>query len=733
MLPEGARFCPVCGTPVKAQGVFCPQCGFKNAEGARFCMSCGTRLPDISAVSAHRQKAAEQEPPPSEQTRSESKGSSTQMTFLGYPIQLPPRVNLAGDLFTVFRDMGVSAADSFAESLKSYTLDTFLLRAEGEVQALFDHADQKALDFITRNGLYSYDLFRVRRFTGAYRRRWAKLFHELKKSYHQIEAAADAEIEYRAERKANRGRVIGGGFGLSGAIDGMLTAGAINAATGLLHSAVNGVGNAVTNIDRGVQKRQLFGTDEMREEIRGALMLDITNTYYGLLDIFNTEWPDAPLPVFDENDYISAHNICEKLLSRSIPPEKARAAVCQMIQACPIADHMFITAAQFLPHDLPEIRRLAEYCGILLKTPDMSRQRNFSLAAGTLLDNEFYVKNERSVNASGVYGLLRRLLQETPKLAGSGLCDAAPAAHDSRLDSGEQAFLLLKSENNWSSHVLLTDRRVLFKKGSCPVEQFLPVVVRGTLYPNLQTYLNQGKLVDDTSFPLSGGDGATVEQFLRFAAALLICVKNRPVDCTDLTSEIYREACDRPPEQRGAYRAESAEKRRQLLLVNKIKAAAFDRLRQRAPQQAMVVFFAGTPFCLQREAQAVLKTVQWRAGEIPLFYLTSTIASCLPRYMDLILVTDQALYLYQSKGETTYRMLFDAVTSLSYQHTLFTDRFVVNQELEVNAHADQALAQEFAADMTELVLPMLLYHEAQAYKLRAIQTCLCKLIAARRN
>ena len=271
------------------------------------------------------------------------------MTFLGYPIQLPPRVNLAGDLFTVFRDMGVSAADSFAESLKSYTLDTFLLQAEGEVQALFDRADQKALDFITRNGLYSYDLSRVRRFTGAYRRRWAKLFHELKKSYHQIEAAADAEIEYRAERKANRGRVIGGGFGLSGAIDGMLTAGAINAATGLLHSAVNGVGNAVTNIDRGVQKRQLFGTDEMREEIRGALMLDITNTYYGLLDIFNTEWPDAPLPVFDETDYISVHNICEKLLSRSIPPEKARAAVCQMIQACPIADHMFITAAQFLP------------------------------------------------------------------------------------------------------------------------------------------------------------------------------------------------------------------------------------------------------------------------------------------------------------------------------------------------------------------------------------------------
>ena len=171
----------------------------------------------------------------------------------------------------------------------------------------------------------------------------------------------------------------------------------------------------------------------------------------------------------------------------------------------------------------------------------MSRQRDFSLAAGTLLGNEFYVKNERAVSDKGVYGLLRRLVQETPKLAGSGLCDAAPAAHDSRLASGEQAFLLLKSENNWNNnYILMTDQRVLFKKGSCPVEEFLPVVVRGTLYPNLQTYLNQGKLVGDMSFPMPSGDEAAVEEFLRFAAALLICVKNRPVDCTNLATGATR-------------------------------------------------------------------------------------------------------------------------------------------------------------------------------------------------
>ncbi len=54
----------------------------------------------------------------------------------------------------------------------------------------------------------------------------------------------EMEAEYRNLRKDMRGRWQGGGFGLGGAIKGAITAGAMNMATGMAHSAVNAVGNA---------------------------------------------------------------------------------------------------------------------------------------------------------------------------------------------------------------------------------------------------------------------------------------------------------------------------------------------------------------------------------------------------------------------------------------------------------------------------------------------------------
>ena len=55
--------------------------------------------------------------------------------------------------------------------------------------------------------------------------------------------------EARAHRKNARGRWIGGGFGMKGAIKGAATAGALNAATGVVHSVRNSIGNALTKMN----------------------------------------------------------------------------------------------------------------------------------------------------------------------------------------------------------------------------------------------------------------------------------------------------------------------------------------------------------------------------------------------------------------------------------------------------------------------------------------------------
>ena len=45
-VPDGARFCPNCGTAQEtaAATIACPNCGTQNAAGAKFCTECGTAL-----------------------------------------------------------------------------------------------------------------------------------------------------------------------------------------------------------------------------------------------------------------------------------------------------------------------------------------------------------------------------------------------------------------------------------------------------------------------------------------------------------------------------------------------------------------------------------------------------------------------------------------------------------------------------------------------------------------
>lgn len=64
--------------------------------------------------------------------------------------------------------------------------------------------------------------------------------------------------EYRQLRKASRGRAVGGGFGLGGAIKGMVQAGAINATTGAIHSVGNIIGNAGSSIAAGMNKSAVY-------------------------------------------------------------------------------------------------------------------------------------------------------------------------------------------------------------------------------------------------------------------------------------------------------------------------------------------------------------------------------------------------------------------------------------------------------------------------------------------
>lgn len=126
-----------------------------------------------------------------------------------------------------------------------------------------------------------------------------KAFEHIEEQYYSIGRDQREMEEYRRQRKASRGRWVGGGFGVGGAIKGAVTAGAFNAIGGLGHSAVNAIGNLGSSIAAEGQKKKLYQNPSTKDELKRGLrsdLFDIFETYLLILEEvgdFQVEYPFA--------------------------------------------------------------------------------------------------------------------------------------------------------------------------------------------------------------------------------------------------------------------------------------------------------------------------------------------------------------------------------------------------------------------------------------------------------
>lgn len=92
------------------------------------------------------------------------------------------------------------------------------------------------------------------------------------------------QAEYERDlAKESRFRLQGGGFGLSGAVKGIITAEAINLASGIAYSAFNAVGNLFTYMSTSSSKSELYR--KSKSYLLSALQKDISNLAIIIADL----------------------------------------------------------------------------------------------------------------------------------------------------------------------------------------------------------------------------------------------------------------------------------------------------------------------------------------------------------------------------------------------------------------------------------------------------------------
>ena len=151
----------------------------------------------------------------------------------------------------------------------------------------------------------------------------------VERQYNAILKQQNAEKEYRANRKAGRSRWSGGGFGMSGALEGAGQAASLNAVSGLGHSVFNAIGNVGSAISASMDKSALYKNPATQDTLLNGIIADLFTAYSAHMDFLNERKKNYVQSVFDKDKSSALFENAKKL------PEKENELLVQSFALCP--------------------------------------------------------------------------------------------------------------------------------------------------------------------------------------------------------------------------------------------------------------------------------------------------------------------------------------------------------------------------------------------------------------
>jgi hypothetical protein len=161
----------------------------------------------------------------------------------------------------IFLDLADSQASVFEEEFynKFSDMDKVIDGVDRFAYALIIEGIDVAVKTLSENGIFAYDRDRfITEYAPKIVEEWTKVSDDISDKYSDIVMTLEEREQYRAQRKANRSRVVGGGFSVGGYVKAQATAGVMNAGTGLFHGIANSVGNAMDRSEANRKKAVLY-------------------------------------------------------------------------------------------------------------------------------------------------------------------------------------------------------------------------------------------------------------------------------------------------------------------------------------------------------------------------------------------------------------------------------------------------------------------------------------------
>ena len=184
-----------------------------------------------------------------------------------------------------------------------------------------------------------------------------------------IESQKQYEVDYREAQKNNRSQVVGGGFGVSGMLQGMMVAGAVNAATGIAQSAVNAIGNLGSTIRAAKSRTELY--QEAKEIFSDAIEASVYVIHLVHCKIMNVD-------VQPGMDYNKCRAILNNIQKGIIPQKDRMGSFCDCFQYDPYLEDIYKLYLEAYPDNEIDLQIIAEEFGIDLVAMNEEKHRVYS-------------------------------------------------------------------------------------------------------------------------------------------------------------------------------------------------------------------------------------------------------------------------------------------------------------------------------------------------------------------
>ncbi|MEH6733543.1 MAG: TM2 domain-containing protein [Shewanella sp.] len=277
-------------------------------------------------------------------------------------------INLRGE----FAKLARSASAQFGETYNDYEgISQFIDKGMQDGLELISEALSIASNRLVELGDYSST---VESFYEEYFKPYSEYeqkFDVISEEFMQIYLDDEELKNYRSERKGNRGRLIGGGFGVGGAVQGMAMAGAANMAVGAVHSVFNFVGNVISDSKKQKKLDELFNENTL-ELIQNAIHQDILNVHLALFNALADKGLVSKDGAVTNEDYKKSTSILQNVKKGVISDkEKIKTALFQSIQLNPFNEEAYHILMTDFPESQKEMNALAIFCMVSIEQTKM--------------------------------------------------------------------------------------------------------------------------------------------------------------------------------------------------------------------------------------------------------------------------------------------------------------------------------------------------------------------------